>query len=121
MNQWVGKIHNGDAIKIMNEIPSQSIGTIVTSPPYNLKNSTGSGMRSKKGSKSGSKWRVQSGLIQDLSEILKGFPVKQIIIWRRKGGMNFNPGYFLPTYEVIYLITKPDFILAPKANTMGDI
>ena len=27
----------------------------------------------------------------------------------------------LPTYEVIYLIAKPDFKLAPKANAHGDI
>jgi len=39
---------------------------------------------------------------------LRGFPVHQIIIWRRKGGINFNPGYFLPTYEVIYLSETMD-------------
>jgi modification methylase len=52
---------------------------------------------------------------------VSGFPVRQIIIWRRKGGLNFNPGYFLPTYEVIYLIAKLKFKLAPKANAHGDI
>ena len=67
------------------------------------------------------KWRVQNGLIQDRSEIVKDFPVRQIIIWKRKGGINFNSGYFLPTYEVIYLIAKKDFKLAPKANSVGDV
>ncbi len=67
------------------------------------------------------KWRVQNGLWQDRSDILKGFPVRQIIIWKRKGGINFNPGYFLPIYEVIYLIAKPKFRLAPKANAYGDV
>jgi modification methylase len=67
------------------------------------------------------KWRVQDGLLQDRQDIVSGFPVRQIIIWRRKGGINFNPGYFLPTYEVIYLIAKPDFFLAPKANAAGDV
>ena len=67
------------------------------------------------------KWRVQGGLLQDRQDIVEGFPVRQIIIWKRKGGINFNPGYFLPTYEVIYLICKPDFTLAPKANALGDI
>ncbi|HSH50807.1 MAG TPA: site-specific DNA-methyltransferase, partial [Bacteroidales bacterium] len=67
------------------------------------------------------KWRVQGGLLQDRHEIVKGFPVRQIIIWRRKGGINFNRGYFLPTYEVIYLIAKPKFKLAPKANRYGDV
>jgi modification methylase len=67
------------------------------------------------------KWRVQNGLLQDRQDIVKDFPVRQIIIWRRKGGINFNPGYFLPTYEVIYLIAKPQFVLAPKANGYGDV
>lgn len=52
---------------------------------------------------------------------MEGFPVRQIIIWQRTGGLNFNKGYFLPTYEVIYLIAKPKFILAPKANAAGDV
>ena len=67
------------------------------------------------------KWRVQAGLLQDRHEIVKGFPVRQIIIWHRKGGINFNKGYFLPTYEVIYLIAKEKFILAPKMNSFGDV
>ncbi|NLF83572.1 MAG: site-specific DNA-methyltransferase, partial [Candidatus Gastranaerophilales bacterium] len=66
-------------------------------------------------------WRVQDGLLQDRQDIVSGFPVRQIIIWKRKGGINFNPGYFLPTYEVVYLIAKPNFRLAPKANAYGDI
>jgi modification methylase len=52
------------------------------------------------------KWRVQDGLLQDRNDIVSGFPVRQIIIWHRNGGINFNKGYFLPTYEVIYLIAK---------------
>ena len=67
------------------------------------------------------KWRVQNGLMQDRQDIVFGFPVRQIIIWDRGSGMNFNNGYFLPTYEVIYLIAKKDFELAPKACTMKDI
>ena len=62
-----------------------------------------------------------TGLLQDRSDILDGFPVRQIIIWQRNGGINFNPGYFLPTYEVIYLIAKPAFRLARKANAQGDV
>jgi site-specific DNA-methyltransferase (adenine-specific) len=40
---------------------------------------------------------------------------------QRKGGFNFNPGYFVPTYEVIYLIAKKGFRLVPKANGAGDV
>jgi len=67
------------------------------------------------------KWRVQGGLLQDRHDIVNGFPVRQIIIWQRNGGINFNKGYFLPTYEVVYLICKPDFKLASKANAIGDV
>ena len=147
-------------------MPKDSFDLVVTSPPYNLKNSTGNGMsvNTKSGKWAGNalqngyshysdnipndeyadwqynclkkmlglikdegaifynhKWRVQDGLIQDRKDIIRDLPVRQIIIWRRKGGINFNPGYFLPTYEVIYLIAKPDFKLSPKANAVGDV
>ena len=58
------------------------------------------------------KWRVPKGLLQDCPDIADGFPVRQIIIWHCNGGINFNPCYFLPTYEVIYLICKQNFKLS---------
>jgi site-specific DNA-methyltransferase (adenine-specific) len=66
-------------------------------------------------------WRVQKGLLQDRADIVSEFPVRQIIIWQRAGGINFNPGYFLPTYEVIYLIAKPGLRLTAKASALGDV
>lgn len=155
----------GDALEVMKKIPDGKVNLIITSPPYNLKNSTGNGMKDGRGGKWANaalqkgythhndcmpheeyvkwqrdcltemmrlipedgaifynhKWRVQNGLLQDRQDILAGFPVRQIIIWKRKGGLNFNPGYFLPTYEVIYLIAKPKFKLALKANSHGDV
>ncbi|MDX9816253.1 MAG: site-specific DNA-methyltransferase, partial [Smithellaceae bacterium] len=165
LEKWTGKIHCIDCIKLMESMPAESIGVIVTSPPYNIKNSSGNGLKNGSGGKwpkaallngyedatddmpheqyvawqrkcleammralrpdgaifYNHKWRVQNGLLQDRSDILEGFPVRQIIIWKRAGGINFNSGYFLPTYEVIYLIAKPDFKLAPKANAQGDV
>lgn len=159
------KIILGDSLEAMKRLPSESIDLIVTSPPYNLKNSTGNGMKDGRGGKweraalqkgysehsdnmpydeyckwqrqclrqmmrlikndgaifYNHKWRVQGGLLQDRSEIVKSFPVRQVIIWRRKGGINFNPGYFLPTYEVIYMISKPNFKLKNGANKYGDV
>ena len=163
--QFRNKIICGDILTAMKTIPDGAVDLVVTSPPYNLKNSTGNGMKDGRGGKwknaelvkgyadyddnmphdlyvkwqreclwemfrvlsdSGAifynhKWRVQNGLLQDRQDIVAGFPVRQIIIWRRKGGINFNPSYFLPTYEVIYLIAKPGFKLVPKANAHGDI
>lgn len=162
---FVDQIICGDSLNIMRQIPDQSVDLVVTSPPYNLKNSTGNGMKDGRGGKwSGAalidgyshhndnmphaeyvqwqrdcltemlriisdqgaifynhKWRVQNGLLQDRADIMDGFPVRQIIIWKRKGGINFNPGYFLPTYEVIYLIAKSKFQLVKKANAYGDV
>lgn len=160
-----GHIILGDCLKVMRALPSEKFKCIITSPPYNIKNSTGNGLRNGNGGKwpkarlikgyknhedtmphdeyiawlqncltemlrvlrpdgvifYNHKWRVQNGLLQDRSDIVHGFPVRQIIIWNRAGGINFNPGYFLPNYEVIYLIAKPKFRLAPKANALGCI
>ena len=166
IEDYYNQIVCGDCLEVMRQLPSESIDLVVTSPPYNLKNSTGNGMKA--GTKTGAwannplqngytdhndemphdkyvewqraclseairllredgaifynhKWRVQGGLIQDRQDIVSGFPVRQIIIWKRAGGFNFNPGYFVPTYEVIYLIAKRKFKLAPKKNGVGDV
>lgn len=163
--KFINKIICGDAVEVMRQMPSGSVDLVVTSPPYNLKNSTGNGMKDGRGGKWANaalqkgylchndcmphdeyvkwqrdcltemfrlvpddgavfynhKWRVQGGLLQDRQDIVSGFPIRQIIIWKRKGGINFNKGYFLPTYEVIYLIAKPNFELAPHANAQGDV
>jgi len=163
--ELLNQIIRGDALSEMRRMPSGSVDLVITSPPYNIRNSTGNGLKNGRGGKwenaalqhgythhddrmphdeyvgwqreclaemlrvvaddgaifYNHKWRVQGGLLQDRNDIVAGFPVRQIIIWKRKGGFNFNPRYFLPTYEVIYLIAKPGFRLAPKANGFGDV
>ena len=165
MAAWLGQVHCGDCVELMDKMPAGSVDLIVTSPPYNIRNTTGGGLKNGRGGKwenaqlmkgydgfgdnlphaeyvewqrncltammrvlndhgaifYNHKWRVQAGLLQDRSDIVAGFPVRQIIIWKRSGGINFNRHYFLPTYEVIYLICKPDFRLSPKANAQGDV
>jgi len=165
LEDFRNRIICGDTIEVLKKIPDATVDLVVTSPPYNLKNSTGNGLKDGRGGKWSNaklmqgyaahhdcmphdeyvewqraclqemmrvikddgaifynhKWRVQGGLLQDRQDIVRGFPVRQIIIWRRKGGINFNRGYFLPTYEVIYLIAKSKFMLAPKASRHGDI
>jgi len=165
INKYLNKIICGDCVEVMKKMPEKSIDLAVTSPPYNLKNSSGNGMKDGRGGKWANaalqkgyshhddcmphekyvawqrecleqmmrllkddgaifynhKWRVQDGLLQDRQDIVSGFPVRQIIIWHRNGGINFNKGYFLPTYEVIYLIAKKNFKLAPKSNALGDV
>ena len=164
----IDKFICGDSLTIMKNMPDECVDLVVTSPPYNLLNSTSQSMKHKSpGKKSlwplpkissgyldhgdcmpheeyvswqrevlsqimrlikpngaifyNHKWRVQNGLLQDRQDIVSGFPVRQIIIWKKNGGMNFNKKFFLPSYEVIYLICKPDFKLADEANLFGDV
>ncbi len=163
---YKNKIIHGDVLPELKKIPSESIDLVVTSPPYNIRNSSGGGFKRQDGASKWAaaqlregyedhdddmpheeyvewqraclthmwriipddgaifynhKWRVQNGIMQDRHDIVDGFPIRQIIIWQRAGGINFNDGYYLPTYEVIYLICKPDFQLAPKGNLYGDV
>ena len=67
------------------------------------------------------KHRIQEKVLQDRYEIVKGFPVRQNIIWDRCGGINFNKHYFVPMYEIIYLIATPEFRLKPKSWRWGDV
>ena len=160
------QIYCMEALPFLQKIPSGSSELVITSPPYNLRNSTGGFWRATDGS---SRWsgaglrrgydshddnmprdqyvqwqrdcvaemvrivghrgavfynhkpRVQAGRLETPDDIVRGFPVRQIIIWNRKGGLNFNEGYFLPTYEFIYLICGPGFKLRPGANRFGDV
>ena len=41
----------GDSLEVMRQMPSASVDLVVTSPPYNLKNSTGNGMKDGRGGK----------------------------------------------------------------------
>jgi site-specific DNA-methyltransferase (adenine-specific) len=157
-------LRRGDCLEVMRGMAAGRVDLIVTSPPYNIRNTTGGGMNNGGTGKwqpdlsrgydghsddmpheeyvswqracldemlrlipdNGAifynhKWRVQDGLMQDRQDIVGHYPVRQIIIWKRSGGINFNPCFFVPTYEVIYLIAKKDFRLAPKANGVGDV
>ena len=162
----LNKIIHGDCLEVMRVLPDKCVDIVITSPPYNLLNSSGNGL--KKNTNCG-KWknaaikngyaeyddnmpyadyiawqrscvaemcrlirddgaifynnknRVQNGLLEDRGEILRGFPLRQIIIWKRSGAINFNAGYFLPTTEQIYLLCNRAFKLAKGANKLTDV
>ena len=46
-----GKLLLGDAVQEMKKLKADSIKAIVTSPPYNIKNSTGNGLKNGRGDK----------------------------------------------------------------------
>ncbi|MCC8079454.1 MAG: site-specific DNA-methyltransferase [Oscillospiraceae bacterium] len=165
-DECLNSIIHGDCLTVMRKMPAKSVDVVITSPPYNLLNSTGNGL--KKNTNCG-KWknaaikngygdyddnmpypeyiswqqecvaemyrlikddgvifynnknRVQGGLLQDRREIVKDLPVRQIITWKRSGAINFNPGYFLPTTEQIYMICNKPFKLVKGANKWTDV
>jgi len=43
-NDFIDRIIEGDSIEVMKKIPDNSVDLVVTSPPYNLKNSSGNCM-----------------------------------------------------------------------------
>ncbi len=147
-------------------LPDASVDMVLTSPPYNLRNTSGGGVDSSSGKWANNrmkggygethsddmphdqyiawqreiltetmrvvkndgcifynhKWRVQDGLFQRLADdITVSFPVRQIIIWDRGSGFNFNDGYFCPSYEVIYLIARSAFKMHNKMNCRQDV
>lgn len=170
-NWQLDSVMHTDALTLLNGLPDACIDLFVTSPPYNLRNSSGNGLKAQNNKglwtnqpmrhgyggeysddmpndeyvswqrqcldemvralkPTGAifynhKWRVQDGLLQrladDIMDIEPALPVRQIVIWDRSGGINFNKQYFLPSYEVIYLICKPDFELQPGGNAYMDV
>lgn len=164
-----GVLHQGDCMEVMRDLPDGCAKVVITSPPYNLSNSSGgfwnsdkdtssrwkqAALRSEKGyeghddcmprseyeewqraclgemmrliSDDGAvfynhKWRTQNGILETPDPIVAGFPTRQIIIWARPGGVNFTERFYVPTYEVIYLLSKPDFDLVPMGNRHGTV
>jgi modification methylase len=161
--EYRNRIVCGDVLNVLHRLPDECVDLVVTSPPYNLRNSVspirgGGNIWRNPALEHGydgysdrlphaeyvawqrsvlaellrlipetgaifynHKWRMQRGLLQDRRDIVGGFPVRQIIIWKRQGGVNFNRSFFLPTYEVIYLIAKPKFKLVKGACGIGDV
>ena len=164
----LGVLYEGDCLDVMRDLAAETFKVVLTSPPYNLRNSTGGfwhgADRSSRWASSrlrtdggydhhddamphddyvawqrecltemmrllrpdgaifyNHKWRTQNGLLQDRSDIMDGFPVRQIVIWERPGGVNHNLTFYLPSYEVIYVIAKPEFRLLPGENRYGSV
>ena len=51
LEEYLNKIINADCMEVLKKLPDNSIDLVVTSPPYNLKNSTGNGMKDGRGGK----------------------------------------------------------------------
>lgn len=155
------KVINDNCLNVLRKIRTNSIPLIVTSPPYNLRKTSGKWTKNTPTDEwfppkydlhdddmdhfeyvlwqrefirealrvlkpdgamfYNHKWRVQAGRLQERHDITDGFPLRQIIIWQRAGGINFSPTFFLPTYEVLYLFAGPKFRVKKGFVGLGDI
>lgn len=66
--------------------------------------------------------RVQGGELWSPLSLNPGLPVRQIIIWRRAGGVNFSPSFYCPTHEWVIVFAKAGWRLKNKgASGAGDV
>src|SRR5690349_9994163 len=79
IKDYLNKIICGDTVEVMKKLPDDSVDLVITSPPYNLKNSTGNGMKA--GTKTG-RWAnnpLQNGYTLHNDEM----PHEEYVAWQR--------------------------------------
>jgi modification methylase len=77
-DDFLNNIVCGDCLSIMKEMPDECLDLVVTSPPYNLKNSTGNGMKDGRGGK----WK-NAALVNGYSNYDDNMPHKDYAKWQR--------------------------------------
>lgn len=66
--------------------------------------------------------RVIGGKLWLPLELNPNLPLRQIVIWKRAGGMNFNPTAYVPTHEWIMVFARESWRLRDKsASGAGDV
>jgi site-specific DNA-methyltransferase (adenine-specific) len=78
-HDFLNKIICGDILKAIKDIPDNSVDLVVTSPPYNLKNSTGNGMKDGRGGK----W-ANAALQKGYSHHNDCMPHDEYVKWQRQ-------------------------------------
>lgn len=68
----------GDFLDVAKTIPDASVDLVVTSPPYNIKNSTGNGLKDGRGGK----WS-RAGLIRGYANYHDSMPHDEYAEWQR--------------------------------------
>lgn len=59
--------------------------------------------------------RVQNGELRTPLDLNPALTVRQIVIWARAGGINFNQTFYMPAHEWIVIFAKPDFRLRDQS------
>lgn len=66
--------------------------------------------------------RIQAKALRTALDWNPGLPVRQIITWVPRGGVNFSPTHFRPVYEWVVVFAKPGFRLKSRSHSgVGDV
>ena len=160
-------LYCGDCEHVLQtELFGTFFGAVITSPPYNLGNTTGGGfgvwskwknpliMDGYDGSKNDAlpleeyetwqrrclsifwdhvhedngaifynhKPRHRNKVLWTPLALNPGLPLRQIVIWKRKGGINFSPSHYMPVHEWVMVFARPEFQLRDRsASGVGDV
>ena len=77
-HDFLDQIICGDILDVMRRIPDGTVDLVITSPPYNLKNSTGNGMKDGRGGK----W-ANAALQNGYSHHHDCMPHEEYVQWQR--------------------------------------
>ena len=113
MEKFVNQVICGDCLEIMKSFKDSSVDLFVTSPPYNLKNSTGNGMKDGRGGK----W-ANAALQNGYESYDDNMPYDKYCEWQRECLNEMmrllkDDGAIFYSHKVIYMIDK--------ANRYGDV
>jgi modification methylase len=78
-DNYLNKIICGDCLSVMKQMPDGCIDLVVTSPPYNLKNSMGNGMKDGRGGK----WK-NAALVNGYSNHDDNMPHEKYSQWQKE-------------------------------------
>jgi modification methylase len=78
MEKYINQIIWSDCLEGMRSLPDECVDLVVTSPPYNLKNSTGNGMKDGRGGK----W-ANAALVNGYATYDDCMPDPEYVAWQR--------------------------------------
>ena len=96
----INKIHLGDSLEIIKQIPDESIDLIVTDPPYIINGDTNSNTKEWRGVKSLDK--IKKGL----NHIANGFKVEEYFIEFERLMKKFNAFIFCSNHQIVELMQE---------------
>lgn len=106
---FLNKIICGDVLEVMKQMPDGSVDLVITSPPYNLKNSTGNGMKDGRGGK----W-ANAALQKGYSHYNDNMPREEYVKWQRdclNEMLRLIPDDRYPKIQTLFLRVTEDSIM----------